>query len=257
MRKLIPLFLMPMLFLVSCKEKCETPEIAEVYCFVDVTDTVNFDLADNYLKTTSKDENSTCELWNKLNDKVYKFDNCTGGKFRLYKINDVGENQFLEIGYPKEGYFSGDKTDFQIKDDPALREFKYRFSGLYSELTEEESAVKRYTKIFLPLCKALNQLNESKATRKIALIFSDMLENSEKFSFYNNKEIDAEKTLDKLEALYNQNFPTLQDIEIHIVSKRNTLNDVGIDKAEKFWKTVFTQLYPAKVFKQGATLDIR
>lgn len=255
MRKIFfNLFVTGVLF-ASCSEKCEKQDVADVYCFVDVTDTVNIALAESYFRPGKEGESG--QLWNYLTQHVYKFDNCTGGKFRLYKINDVGENQYLGLSYPKEGYFSADKTDYQIKDDPAVKEFRNKFSGLYDNIVQGEGKEKRTTKIFLPVCKALNQLKESNASRKIVLIFSDMLENSDKFSFYKNKEINAEKTLDNLEAIYNQSFPALNEIEVYIVSKRNTSNDIGIDKAEKFWKSVFTELYPAKVFRQGATLDIQ
>lgn len=256
MKKLILILFLVVSIFLSCTTKCDKPEVTDVFCFLDVTDTVNFNLAAEYLSGNEPGGNSESQLWNKLNGKAYKFQKCAGGLFRLYKINDVGENKFEEIKYPKEDYFGNDKTDYQITDDPSVKAFKFGFAKIFDDITLKETKTKRSTKIFLPLCKALNQLNESNAARKILIIFSDMLEHSDKFSFYTNKEIDPAKTMDSLEDIYNQNFPALKNIEVYIVSKRNAGNDVGIDKAEKFWKTIFTGLYPAKVFKQGASLEI-
>jgi len=247
-----PLIALLTLF-VACQSECEKKEIVEVYCFVDVTDTINYNLAAEYFAST--DENGNCGFYNTLKN-IFPLQNCSGGLFRLYKINDVGENQYAELKYPKEGAFLADATEYQIKDDGSFRKFKTSFSKTFETIIGKETPEKSKTKIFLPLCKALNQLNESKSSRKIMIVFSDMLENSELFSFYKQKSPDATETMDKLEETYNVTFPDLKNIEVYIVSKRTTGNDVAIDKAEKFWNTVFTDLYPAKVFKSGANLAI-
>ena len=254
--KKIPIYILLILvsFVISsCDSKCEKQEITEVYCFVDVTDTINYNLAARYFAST--DENGNCEFYNSLKN-TFPVQNCSGGIFRIYKINDVGENQFAEMKYPKEGQFSADATEYQIKDDKSLKKFKTSFSKTFDEIIGKETPEKQNTKIFLPVCKALNQLRESKSTRKVMIIFSDMLENSELFSFYKEKSPDATATMDKLEEAYAITFPELKDIEVYIVSKRTTSNDIAIDKAEKFWNTVFKELYPAKIYKSGANLVI-
>ena len=238
----------------GCKSECDNKDITEVYCFVDVTDTVNLELAKTYFST--EDINQPCHLYKKLSS-LYKFTNCSGGIFRLYKINDLGENPFIELKYPQNGSFEADKTDYQIMDDPSVKSFKKDFSIKFNEIIKNETPLKRNTKIFLPICKALNQLKDSKSNRKILIIFSDMLENSEAFSFYKEQNPDAQKTLDKLEELYNQNFPELSKIEVYIVNKRNISNDIAIDRAEKFWTAVFKEHYPALKFNMGSTLELK
>jgi hypothetical protein len=237
---------------ISCQTNCDVKHGTSVYCFIDVTDTINFHLAQSFF---SESGNKTPAIYNEL-QKLYEFDNCCYGEFRLYKINDVGENKFEQIRYPAKDALPADATEFQIKDDPSVKKFKTSFAAVFEKMIQEESLKLRQTKIYLPVCKALNDLNNSGSERKILILFTDMLENSSIFSFYKEKSPDPIVIMEKLEEVYGEAFPSLKDIEVYIVNKRVPGNDEAIDRASKFWKDVFTDINKAKSYQSGSNLSI-
>ena len=76
------------------------------------------------------------------------------------------------------------------------------------------------------------------------MIFSDMLENSNLFSFYGvaRKKLVAAarkdlKTLaDRIQSISSCALPGLGNIEIHVVVWRTAENDELVNEAEKLWK---------------------
>lgn len=244
--------LLAILFVANGCQTCEKQDITEIYCFVDVTDEVNLELAKEYFKAGE----DGCKFYSSLAQGVLPKSNCTGLKFSFLKLNDLGESGKVKWHYPKSGVFEADLTDVQIKQEPLFKNFKTQLSTKFDELIKGESSKKDKTKIYLPLCKALTELSKSKSSRKIMVIFSDMIENSELFSMYKMKGIKPDEILIQLESTFSEKIPDLKDIEIYIVSKRNKANDEIITLAEEFWKELFTGAFNAKVYKCSANLEM-
>jgi len=99
------------------------------------------------------------------------------------------------------------------------------------------------SKIYQNLCRELNNVNAG-SSKILILIYSDMLENSNLFSFYRNinriKEWnkDIEKAINSLKEKDCQ-LPDLFKADIHVISKRKVENDILINEAEMFWTKMF------------------
>ncbi|MBK9302263.1 MAG: hypothetical protein IPN14_17095 [Bacteroidetes bacterium] len=171
------------LILTSCESKCTKNSISNVYCFIDVTDTINYQVAKTYFERKDKSES----LLQQQLGQIFKFENCCGGLLRIYKINDVSENPFEELKYPTDGTFKPGQTEMQILSDPSVKKFKNEMYNRFEKITENEKLKTDNTKIYLPLSKALDDLSKSSAERKIVILFSDMIEHSSDFSFYKKR----------------------------------------------------------------------
>lgn len=98
---------------------------------------------------------------------------------------------------------------------------------------------KNYSKIFIKLCKSLNSLQSAPAERKVLVLYSDLLENSETTSFY--KEDQLSEAVKDADSFYNNilkskcALPDLSEVEIYLNVMREAKSDVRISKAEQFW----------------------
>lgn len=98
---------------------------------------------------------------------------------------------------------------------------------------------KNYSKIFIKLCKSLNSLQSVTAGRKVLVLYSDLLENSETASFY--KEDQLSEAVKNTDSFYDNKLktkcalPNLQGVEMYLNVMREAKSDVRISKAEQFW----------------------
>jgi hypothetical protein len=111
------------------------------------------------------------------------------------------------------------------------------------------------SKIYETLCRILWQLKKDKASRKILIVYSDMLQNSPLFSFY-DKDADRRilemiKHIGATEKHWSDScgcsLPDLSDIEIIVINRHNSQDDDKAELAERFWTVLFQFKHVRKI----------
>lgn len=228
------------LIILSCKE--EKPQLTAISVLIDVTDERFKDeqfIADNLPKFLSL---------MKLDKNTGGF---SGGQIKISLINEVSDSksETIKIATGKTG---------MMGENPLNR--KDEVNRFFTELEESVAKVLEVanwgtdaSKIYQKVTRECIKLNKIEADRKYLLIYSDMLENSNLFSFYGKNwknqigqlMTTPEATLDKL-SKKGPTLPDLSEFEIYIIATRTPGNDDKINLSEQFWTTMFEY--------QGATV---
>jgi len=216
--------------LVGCDE--EQPEVVRVNVFIDVTDgqdTRLLNIEDDLEKIGQYSGVSETKGGN------------NGIEFRLFELNNLSESAsktiILESSIPG---ILGKNTLDRVDE---IKEFYKQMSIALNEIHSRKREELNQSKIYQNLCRELNNIS-SDSTKNLVIVYSDMLENSNLFSFYNNLSQIKEwnKDIDQVvKILENKDchFPDLSGTAIHIVSKRKEENDLLINEAEIFWTKLF------------------
>ena len=228
-----PLVLLCALFLLGCTQ--EKPKFTTVYVFVDVTDSL-FRSANHYLPDIPV-------LLHKMNIDTVK-GGYDGAELRILLINDLSESKStvrrLEEGSPGMlGQNPLDRLDEIKKFSRGVRED-------FISLLRDAEWQKNQSKIYQNLCRELNNLVGANSDRKAVVIYSDMLENSNLFSFYGSgiEKVhhyveDMNQTRQQLTA--DCEMPDLSGVEVNIISLRTKENDEKVNLASQFWTRLFQQ----------------
>lgn len=239
-RKTGILFLLLTFLLAACKNEVATT--TQICILIDVTD------------EKFKDESFVTENLPKLL-KLMKLDKnsggFSGGEIKFSLINEVSDSKSktVKIATGETGLLGENPLNRKDEVDKFYTELEDSFSNLLSTANWGTDASKIYQKITRELIK----MKRSEADRKYLIIFSDMLENSNLFSFYGKnwksnigKMIEApERTLEML-SKDGPTLPDLSEFEIHIITTRTSANDEKINLSEQLWITLFEY--------QGATV---
>jgi len=202
-----------------------------VYMFIDYTDQLNFNkLKDNWEKDY------------KTINKMYPMNACQGGKLRIIPVTNLGSNEIEAISYKA---LPADLNDFNPPVDYTM--FKRDFKKSMESFLLREAKELPSTHLFEPMCNAFNQMNsDSESGRKIAIFYSDMLENSDGGSMY--KSGNADKLLANWKANTGCELPDMNGMEVYIINHRSEGTNQLIRKSNLFWKEIFT--------KQGAKVTL-
>ena len=222
---LLIIFLLPTLY--SCKE--EPVSSTEISVLIDVTDKRFKDqdfIAENlpkFLKMMNLDKEAG---------------GYSGGEIKLSLINEVSDSK---ISPAKTGLMGENKLNRKDEVDRFYSNLEKSFSQLLNDANWGTNASKIYQKIARELIK----MKSSDYDKKIMVIYSDMLENSNLFSFYNtNWKTEVEKMTANPETTLkelSQNGPALPDLsefEIYIITSRTPENDEKVNLSEQFWMTL-------------------
>lgn len=170
-----------------------------------------------------------------------------GADFEFGDLSDVSYNRFSEVKINTADMWMSNELD----RDKEIKDFKNKVSKIVT-LAGNDTIGKRNSSIYLPIARKLNELAQSKAQRKILLIYSDLMENTIDVSFYNKKtlaelETNPEaigKQLEQLQALQN-----LNGIEVYFIYQPN---DAENDKVF----TLVSALYKRILEDKGAITKI-
>lgn len=224
----------------SCRE--EPSSTTNICVLIDVTD------------ERFKDENFVSGNLPQL-VKLMKLDKETGGysggEIKLSLINEVSDSKskIVRIAAAETGLMGENPLNRKDQVNKFYSELENAFIKILDEANWGTDASKIYQKITRELIKMKNK----DADKKYMIIYSDMLENSQLFSFYGsnwrnliNKMIEnPETTIDKL----SNDGPALPDISeftIYIINTRTAENDEKINLSEQLWMALFEY--------QGATV---
>lgn len=231
-KKIIALsFVLASLLISACtKSTCEevSSSTNTVYVFIDYTDQLNF----NKLK----------ENWDKdykTINRLFPMKSCQGGKLRMIPVTNLGSNEIAAMSYEA---LPASLNEFNPPIDYTL--FKRDFKKSMETFLLREAKELPSTHLFEPMCQAFNKLQTSTdGGRKIAIFYSDMLENSDGGSLYNKKG-DPKTLLKQWQATTGCSLPDMSGLEVYIVNHRQEGTNQLIRKSNLFWKDTF--------MKQGA-----
>jgi hypothetical protein len=239
-KKYISVFIL-VLVLLSCKE--EKVQFTQVCVLIDVTDEKfredNF-VADNlpkFLRLMKLDAESG---------------GYSGGEIKLSLINEVSDSKSKTVKIaPAETGMLGENP-LTRRDE--VQRFSNHLKESFTTVLGEADWGKNASKIYQKVTRELLKMKKKTADRNYLIIYSDMLENSNLFSFYGanwKQQIrkltdDPANTLQEL-AKNGPEMPDLSEFEIYIVVTRNPENDEKINLSEQLWTALFEH--------QGATVS--
>lgn len=205
------------LTLFACDSK--PPTETEIYLYFDFTE------GQDYSERIEEDVTAYLELM-KLGDGS----SANFGKIKVYPLYDVGSARGKTIKL-KEGKSEMESNRFLRKKEVdkfsgQLVDFLQEINGEYTGKSLDNSH------IFAPICKGIGKLNDSDADRKIILIYSDMLENSDIANLH-AKTANVEKWTAAFDAACD--LEDVSDLEFYIVHPVDKNNDTKIQTAADFW----------------------
>ena len=174
-----------------------------------------------------------------------------GGEIKFSLINEVSDSKSLttKIVAGKTGMMG--ENPLTRKDE--VNRFCAETEKVFSTIMKKANWGTNASKIYQKVARECLKMKRIDADRKVLIIYSDMLENSNLFSFYSSG---WQKNIDKLMATPNETLekfgkkapvlPDLSEFEIRIITSRTAENDEKINVSEQFWITIFEH--------QGATV---
>ena len=228
--------------LISCQNVKE-PDFTLIHVLVDVTDPQL-----NRPEFASENLEGLLELM-QLDKNTGGY---SGGEIKLSYINDVSDSKSKTIRLKKGKPGLMGENPLTRKDE--VDKF---INSLEKELTSFVASAewgKPSSKIYQKVTRECIKMKRANADKKILIIFSDLLENSNLFSFYSNnwkEEItgmtqNIEQTAETLSGKV-QALPDLSEFVIYIVANRNAQTDEKINVSEAFWTALF-EFWGAKVY---------
>ena len=215
--------------------KSKPPKETTVLILLDVTD--------EYLRNDKLFFDALKQVFEVIDvDTINNFSN--GGTIILQTLNDLSDSPQKKIKLLSydDGWFG--KPELDRIDEIKKIFFDTKLS--LQNLLNNSKWNKDHSRIYRPLCANLNELANIK-TKRIVILFTDLLENSELFSFYgtsNRKKIQGYiKNISYADSILSAtsgcSFPILSEIEINCVTIRTPSNDSLVNLAQVFWSKLF------------------
>lgn len=138
-----------------------------------------------------------------------------GAKFRFVDITDVSYNRTYEASIKTEDQWMGNEFERQKK----VKSFNAEISQILTNIEKEEIG-KDNSSIYAPVARELNRLSQSTAQKKIMLVYSDLMENTDDLSFYDNSKLSLLKTNpDSIQKYFEAQVPLqkLDGIKIYLI----------------------------------------
>lgn len=179
---------------------------------------------------------------------VLESDKWNGAIFRFADITDVSYNRTHETHLDVENQWLG--NEFERKE-----KVKKFYSAITQILTdaEKENTGKSHSAIYLPVASILNELAQSKSEKRFLLIYSDLMENENAFSFYRKKLMNLLKTNpDSVKKYFEAQLPlqNLNGIQVYLLYQPS---DSEKDEQYKIVSGFYKKLLESK----GAKVNIQ
>lgn len=182
-----------------------------------------------------------------LTEEIYN-----GATFRFINLNDVSLNSVVQLklnSAPR--MLSNEISRGKIVDQ--FEDSLYKLFGNNIEIAKG----KDYSSIYIPIAKELGILSNSKADRKILIVYSDLIENSEVLSLYTNGKngnlIDEPSEVIEIFSKVAP-LPRLDGVQIYLIYQpKNKESDKLYEKISIIYSTLLLKK-GAKVYVQAEFL---
>lgn len=216
MKKII-FMLLVLLTVAACKE--ESAISTDLYIYLDFTE------GEDYSEHLEADIDKYIGLLDADGENSRNY-----GTIKVYPLHDVSAGMSKTVKL-KEGKSSFEGNKFLRKKE--VEEFKTKLLDKMVEVNSSYTGKElNNSYIFTPLCKGVKKLNKSDANRKVILVYSDMLENSDIANFHSKS-----MKYESLKASFDKacGIDDASDIEFYIVHPVDKKNDHKIQKAADLW----------------------
>jgi hypothetical protein len=157
--------------------------------------------------------------------------------FRFQTITDSNVNESFGAKLPAKDPFG---NSLQYKAN--IRKFYQRIDTLFATNNKEQHTFKS-SSILKPLLAQLDKLQASNTTKKVLLLYSDILEASDVFNVYNerNQQPLLTKPKEVVQHLKSQGkIPQLEGVELYIIYyPTNRMNNRLFEKMTLVYKELF------------------
>jgi len=206
------------LALLACQQ--ESPEQTDLYLFLDYTE------GQDYGQRFEAELDQIISLM-----QVDPKHNGNYGQVRIIPVHDIGSTPSKTVKL-KAGKTGLESNPYVRKKE--VDEFKQQLAQHIDHFNAQyQGQPLKASHIYYPLCKGINKLNRSAAQRKLVVIYSDMLENSEIANLHRSK-WSSKNLNERLNEACS--LEDLSDIEVHVVYPVSKQNDQKIRKAADFWE---------------------
>lgn len=224
-----------LLLILGCKDK--DAQMADVMILIDTTDTSFSQQID-----VSKDLHQILS-WNCININNGSYDELRNGlNVQIASLSDVSDEKprFVSIKPDTKNQLTGN-AEARRK---AMFKYVQNLKVLINDVSSHQSTSLQYSKLIINVCQKLKILAKSNSEKKLLIVYSDLIENSEYYSFYKKTPLQLEKDLENQNVILSKLeqdciMPNLSNIEIVAIPLRNNKNDQLVNQAIRFWKKMF------------------
>ena len=157
----------------------------------------------------------------------------SGAIFRFIDLSDVSFNRVSEAKLMPANKW--------LSNEPERNKDILKFKEDITKILSIKSAVgKTHSSIYLPLAVELNRLRQSKADRKILVVYSDLMENTDVVSFYDGKTFKLLQSYpEALQKLFEkeQSLNSLNGIEVNLLFQpKDSMQDGQFKVVSEFYR---------------------
>ena len=242
--RIVPILFLVFIFINSCTEEPATT--TDICVLIDVTDARFKD--DNFI-----DENLPKLLT--LMNLSKETGGYSGGEIKLSLINEVSDSKSKTVKI--ETAQTGLMGENQLNRKDQVEKFYTDLENNFTKILKDADWGTDASKIYQKVTRELIKMKSTNANRKYLIIYSDMLENSQLFTFYGSNWNNISKMIENPEATLeklSENGPALPDLSeftIYVVTTRTPENDEKINLSEQLWISLFEYQGANVVFNSG------
>ena len=180
-----------------------------------------------------------------------------GFVFRERSISDVALKHVKQENVKPATYLNSDNNS-RIAE---LKAFKSHVMHYIDSLVAEPYKPKSNSLVYQAITSELTHLQQTGATNKYMIIYSDMLQNSDEFSFYKEKDFaEAKLHPDKVVTRFENmgTMPNLTGVKIYIINTPRSYNDEKkFNVAISVFKILVEQKHGELIVASNINPDIR
>ncbi len=180
----------------------------------------------------------------------------SGGEVKLSLINEVSDSKSKTVKI--ETAQTGLMGENPLNRRDQVQKFYGSLEDAFSKLLENANWGTDASKIYQKVARELIKMKSTDADKKYLIVYSDMLENSQLFTFYganwkNNINKLIENPESSLEMLSEKGpaLPDLSEFTIYIITTRTAENDEKINLTEQLWMALFEYQGAKVIFNSG------
>ena len=170
-----------------------------------------------------------------------------GAYFKFVDITDVSFNHNYETKIDPENQWLGNELD----RDKKVKQFYTDINQILTN-ADTEKVGKVNSSIYKPIASELNRLSQRTSQNRSLLVYSDLEENTDDFSFYDKKKINLLRTdPDSIRNYFEALSPlkNLKGIKVYLIYQPKN------NQADELYQMI-AGLYKTLLVSKGATVEI-